>query len=99
MTTNPNESEWEDRLSGNHWTQWNEEERAYFSREQEDNSMDPRAVALYSRLCHALEAIRLEILEPTSETGVVDFDEMLPLVSDWSRKTAIGVLRVLVGSG
>ncbi len=99
MTSNANEREWEDRLSGKHWTQWNEEEKAYFRRKQEDNPVDPRAAALYATLCHALEAIRLEILEPTSETGIPDFDDMLPLVSDWSRKTANGVLRVLNDNG
>lgn len=98
MTINENESEWEDRLSSKHWTEWNEEERAYFRRKQEENPIDPRAAALYARLCHALEAIRFEILEPTSETGVADFSDMIPLVSDWSRKTANGILRVLAGS-
>jgi hypothetical protein len=91
------EHEWNERLSRKHWSEWDEEERAYFRQKQEQNPVDPRFAELYAKLCHALEAIRLEILEPTAETGVADFDDMAPLVSDWSRKTANGVLRVLLG--
>lgn len=92
------EREWDERLSSKHWSEWNEEERAYFRQKQKQNPVDPRFSELYAKLCHALEAIRLEILEPTSETGVVDFNQMSPLVSDWSRKTATGILRVLADS-
>lgn len=97
MIMSANESEWDERLGSKPWTQWDEEEIAYFRKKQEENPIAPHAAELYARLCHALEAIRLEILDPTSETGVANFDEMLPLVSDWSRKTANGVLRVLLG--
>lgn len=92
------ESDWNERLGSKPWTQWTKEEMAYFRNKQEENPVDPRWAELYARLCHALEAIRLEILEPTSENGVADFTEMLPLVSDWSRKTANCILRVLAGS-
>ena len=92
------EHEWDKRLSSKHWSEWDEEERAYFRQKQEQNPVDQRCAELYATLCNALEAIRLEILEPTSEDGVADFNEMLPLVSDWSRKTASGILRVLDGS-
>ena len=97
-TMSANEREWGQILGSKHWTEWNEEEMAYFRKKQEENPIDPREAALYATLCHALEAIRLEILEPTSEMGVANFDDMTPLVSDWSRKTANGILRVLAGA-
>jgi hypothetical protein len=97
MPMGRDKNEWDARLRNHAWPEWSGREKESFRQKQEVDPVDPVFAERYSKLCNALEAIWLACADPSSEKGEVDFDNLPPLVSDWSRRTASGILRILAG--